>query len=505
MYSPIIKDISSWNNDDIKSWLKSMNMSQYIPNFSSNQINGYDLVDLSKEDMKTLGLTNIHHINILLGAIKDLVLQQLKLNINFEGKNATIQLECDRNYTVENFVNILNDIFKPLSKIFLLTSSNEILMPNLKIAELILHNPNVYKNFKVVPSERLPTSNYSPKIGEFTSTTSYTNSYNTVRNNNYFKDNNENNDNKQNFEKVDYTSSYLKPSNSSKNVSNLGNFEKYKKTYLEIQESKITENKNNNLSNNNNLNNNNLNNNNLNNTNDILFNRYRNLGEYNSNISKSNIDINNYMSENNSSSKGKNNYYNSRNNRIPTTQQVNQRVPSLDLKTNVYNNNTHSYSNSNNITPQTQSRQNTIPNYRKNYGLQNGELSIGGKDETKNNNMEKIDYSQTVYENFKKDQKVDDNQKYVSEKRGFRGLENDNNFYSTNLNNNNYSNYSSFNNFNNYNNLNDDLKSNSNVFNMKNNNYMTFASTTPKMTERRQFDTNLKAEMRGYMTGYGDK
>ena len=237
----MIKEISTWNIDDIKSWLQNMNMSQYIPNFSSNQISGYDLVYLTKDDMKSLGISNIHDINIILNSVKELILQQLKLTISFEGKTTTIQLDCDRNYTVEKFTNTLTDIFKPSSKIFLLINSNEILMPNLKIVDLILHNPSIYKNFKIIPSERLPTLNYSPKIGEYTPTTSYTNSYNTMRNNNYYKDKNENenNGNKQNIEKILNTNSYIKPSKSSKSLNNLGNYEKYRKSYLDIQEPKI--------------------------------------------------------------------------------------------------------------------------------------------------------------------------------------------------------------------------------------------------------------------------
>ena len=517
----MIKEISTWNIDDIKSWLQNMNMSQYIPNFSSNQISGYDLVYLTKDDMKSLGISNIHDINIILNSVKELILQQLKLTISFEGKTTTIQLDCDRNYTVEKFTNTLTDIFKPSSKIFLLINSNEILMPNLKIVDLILHNPSIYKNFKIIPSERLPTLNYSPKIGEYTPTTSYTNSYNTMRNNNYYKDKNENenNGNKQNIEKILNTNSYIKPSKSSKSLNNLGNYEKYRKSYLDIQEPKIDVDDNDN-------------DNNLNNTNDILFNRYRNLGEYNSNLSKPNIDINNYLSENNSASKEKNNFYNNRNNIIATTQLVNQRIPSLDLKTNLYNNNSNTnintnintnvntnvntnintninanintYANSNNMTSQPVNRQKTIPNYRKNYGLQNGELSIEGNDDVKNNNnntMNKIDYSQTVYDNFQKEnQKDDDIQRYSSEKRGFRGLESGNNFYNNNnLNNNNFGLYK---------NLNADWKNNSNAFafknNNNNNNYMTFSSTTPKITERRQYDSNLKVEMRGFMGGFGE-
>ena len=86
------KDISTWNTNDISNWLKLINMSQYISKFESNKINGYDLIYLTKEDLKSLGILNIHDKNIILNSMKDALLKQLKLNINYKDKKITIRI-----------------------------------------------------------------------------------------------------------------------------------------------------------------------------------------------------------------------------------------------------------------------------------------------------------------------------------------------------------------------------------------------------------------------------
>ena len=45
-------------------------MNQYIYKFESNKINGYDLIYLTKEDLKSLGIVSIHDKNIILNEIQ---------------------------------------------------------------------------------------------------------------------------------------------------------------------------------------------------------------------------------------------------------------------------------------------------------------------------------------------------------------------------------------------------------------------------------------------------
>ena len=168
------KEISTWDSYDIIKWLRIINMDEYISKFESNKINGYDLIYLNNEDLNSLGIVNVHDKNILLKSLKKLLLENLKLTLNFEGKTLTVQLEFDPYYTVGQLTTELKNIFQTSSNIFIITNSNEILMSNLKIIDLILFNTHTYKNFKIVTGEQLT------KIKNIEETT----------NNNYIDDNN---------------------------------------------------------------------------------------------------------------------------------------------------------------------------------------------------------------------------------------------------------------------------------------------------------------------------
>ena len=85
-------------------------------------------------------------------------------------------MDFDPNYTVEQLTNSLKLIFKPISPIFLVVNNNEILMPNLKIIDLILYEPNIYKNFKIISDNEINYSN--------------NNTYNNINNNTYNNINN---------------------------------------------------------------------------------------------------------------------------------------------------------------------------------------------------------------------------------------------------------------------------------------------------------------------------
>ena len=171
------KDISTWTTSDITSWLKNIKMTQYISKFEQNKINGYDLIYLTKEDLKNLGIVNIHDKNVILNSMKSALLQQLKLNINYKNKSAIIQLDFDPNFTVEQLCKNFKLIFKSENELFLVVNNNEILMPNLKIIDLILYEPNIYKNFKIISDNEINYSNNN-------------NTYNNINNNTYNNINN---------------------------------------------------------------------------------------------------------------------------------------------------------------------------------------------------------------------------------------------------------------------------------------------------------------------------
>jgi len=380
------KDISTWTTSDISSWLKSINMTQYVSKFELNKINGYDLIYLTKEDLKNLGVLNIHDKNVILNSMKKALLQQLKLSVNYKNKFAIIQLDFDPNYTVEQLIQSFKLIFKPGTEIFLAVNNNEILMPNLKIIDLILYEPKIYKNFKIV-SDDISISMNNNNINYdniYPSTEENRKILTKTPNKNVYKNyNNDNTDLEREYKTVGNinantntntnTNKYTKSMTNFDNLENLYNNKKY--TF----DKKSLKNYTNNL-------NNNLNNNNLN-KNEELYSNYKTYNDYNK-IKEIKIDnINNNINNN---------------------------------PNNLSNNNLYEYNTNINMKSLNKNDININPTaYRKNYSIKNGELNL--------------DIKSLNLNNIKKEE--DDGQKYSSEKRSFRLKElNLNRNYSNNLN-----------------------------------------------------------------------
>jgi len=378
------KDISTWTTSDISSWLKSINMTQYASKFELNKINGYDLIYLTKEDLKNLGVVNIHDKNVILNSMKKALLQQLKLNVNYKNKFAIIQLDFDPNYTVEQLIQSFKLIFKPNTEIFLAVNNNEILMSNLKIVDLILYEPKTYKNFKIVSDEISMNMNMNNNYNNIYPNTEETQKILTkTPNKNMYKNYNaiNNNDLEKEYKTVGNinTNTNIKYTKSVTNFDNLENLYNNKKYTFDKKPLKNYTNSINNL-------------NNTSNKNEELYANYKTYNDFNK-IKEIKIDnINNNISNN----------------------------PS-----NISNNKLYDYNNNmNNINKNNDININSTV-YRKNYSIKNGELNL--------------DIKSLNLNNIKKEE--DDGQKYSSEKRNFRLKElNLNRNYANNVdeNNNNY-------------------------------------------------------------------
>ena len=378
------KDISTWTTSDISSWLKSINMTQYASKFELNKINGYDLIYLTKEDLKNLGVVNIHDKNVILNSMKKALLQQLKLNVNYKNKFAIIQLDFDPNYTVEQLIQSFKLIFKPNTEIFLAVNNNEILMPNLKIVDLILYEPKTYKNFKIVSDEICMNMNMNNNYNNIYPNTEETQKILTkTPNKNMYKNYNaiNNNDLEKEYKTVGNinTNTNIKYTKSVTNFDNLENLYNNKKYTFDKKPLKNYTNNINNL-------------NNTSNKNEELYSNYKTYNDFNK-IKEIKIDnINNNISNN----------------------------PS-----NISNNKLYEYNNNmNNINKNDININSTA--YRKNYSIKNGELNL--------------DIKSLNLNNIKKEE--DDGQKYSSEKRNFRLKElNLNRNYANNVNENNNNDY----------------------------------------------------------------
>ena len=354
------KDISTWNTPDISSWLKSINMTQYVSKFELNKINGYDLIYLTKEDLKNLGIINIHDKNVILNSMKKALLNQLKLNLNYKNKNITVQLDFDPNYTVEQLIKSLKLIFKPNKEIFLVVNNNEILMPNLKIIDLILYEPKIYKNFRIISDEDIlnnynnifPNKEENKKI--FSKTPNKTLYYN--------------NDFEKEYKNVEKSNRYTNSMATGDNLENLYNKKKYglEKNLLK------------NYSNNIGIN--------LDNANDEYYSNYKTYNDFNKIKALKKDEFDNNININNKINNDiNNNYY------------ENKYIKEANMNNN---NNLYEIKTANNL-----NKNNTnIYDYKKNYSIKNGELNL----EIKNLDLNKINREEN------------DGQRYSSEKRNYR-------------------------------------------------------------------------------------
>ena len=446
------KDISTWNSGDVQNWLKSINMTQYISKFESNKINGYDLIYLTKEDLKSLGIVSIHDKNIILNSMKDALLQQLKLNVNFKDKNVTIQLDFDPNYTVEQLTNTLKLIFKTISSIFLVVNNNEILMSNLKIIDLILYNPKIYKNFKIMLDSQLTNSTTATAIAF--SNKDYSNNNDLLNNKPIISlppksSSNINKKKYENYYKMNVEENYNTDNNNT-NPFNKTDFnnknEKYQNTFITLDNNEFNKNyleKNDKFNNkyNANSNKNNINNEIKSNTEDPIINKYKTYGDF---IKSNNLKNNNFNTD--LDNKNINNYEKIESKRDLKNKNNNEAMGlNINKDYNLNNNNIYDYNR--NITPnQNETRRTkTLSTYRKKYSIENGELNLLEEDKIKNriNNTNNLKYGA-----FNKEED-DDNQKFSSEKRNFRTSEF--NFNENNDNNNNNIDNNNFINKNNYN------------------------------------------------------
>ncbi len=66
------KEVHSWTVQDVKQWLQSVQLIQYVSQFEENEINGPILLEISLEDLDYMGVKILGHRKVLLKGIEDL-------------------------------------------------------------------------------------------------------------------------------------------------------------------------------------------------------------------------------------------------------------------------------------------------------------------------------------------------------------------------------------------------------------------------------------------------
>ncbi|VVC34305.1 Hypothetical protein CINCED_3A011770 [Cinara cedri] len=66
------QDISNWSTVEVGIWLESVQLGEYTEVFANNDIRGKELLNLSRRDLKEIGMTKVGHIKRILMAVKEL-------------------------------------------------------------------------------------------------------------------------------------------------------------------------------------------------------------------------------------------------------------------------------------------------------------------------------------------------------------------------------------------------------------------------------------------------
>ena len=73
------KELSTWSNEDVITWLKELNLHSCVDSFQNHCITGYDLCYLSNTELKEeLRINRFHDRSVLLRYIREELLNQCK-------------------------------------------------------------------------------------------------------------------------------------------------------------------------------------------------------------------------------------------------------------------------------------------------------------------------------------------------------------------------------------------------------------------------------------------
>ena len=153
MSSYLKREISEWNTTDLSNWLidnKYPGISELCQN---NSLSGYDLFYITDDTLKNeLGLNSFHERKVTMKLIKKLIYEHLKLNIiNSNGDNVVLTLDNNPNTSLGELSEYIGNMFNINQKDILYkdTTKTEVLSPSIKIVELLILYPRLYKTLNV--------------------------------------------------------------------------------------------------------------------------------------------------------------------------------------------------------------------------------------------------------------------------------------------------------------------------------------------------------------------
>jgi len=153
MASYLKREISEWNTTDLSKWLVDNKYPGISELCQNNSLSGYDLFYITDDTLKNeLGLSSFHERQVTMKLIKKLIYEHLKLNIiNSNGDNVILTLDNNPNTSLGELSEYIGGMFNinPKDILYKDTSKTEVLSPSLKIVELLILYPRLYKTLNV--------------------------------------------------------------------------------------------------------------------------------------------------------------------------------------------------------------------------------------------------------------------------------------------------------------------------------------------------------------------
>ena len=153
MASYLNREISEWNTSDLSKWLFDNKYPGIYELCQNNSLSGYDLFYITEDTLKNeFGLNSFHERQVTMKLIKKLIYEHLRLNIiNSNGDNVILTLDNNPNTCLGDLSEYIGSMFniKPKDILYKDTTKTEVLSPSIKIAELMILYPRLYKTLYI--------------------------------------------------------------------------------------------------------------------------------------------------------------------------------------------------------------------------------------------------------------------------------------------------------------------------------------------------------------------
>ena len=304
MASYLKKEISEWNTTDLCNWLLANKYRGISELFQKYSLSGYDLFYITDDVLKNeLNLKSFHERKVALKLITKLTYEHLRLNvINTNGDNVILTLDNNPDTKLGEISDYIGNMFNidPKDILFKDSTKQEVLSPTVKIVQLLILYPKIYKTLNVSNMK-----DYRQAEEELMDSGSAE-----------YHENNENINNNMN---LNANNNNFKGKESEMGLGSMSGMMGSQE--MDYQDMNLNNNNNNKYNNNNNYkmkNNNNNNNMNYRGMNNRNYNNYNENKKMNNNENMKYKYNNNYMKNNNSNNKTNNNQRqnNSNNNKI---------------------------------------------------------------------------------------------------------------------------------------------------------------------------------------------